>query len=390
MHYDYLILGSGRAALSAAEAIRRRDQSGSIAMVSQEGVLPYTRPMLTKFALCCYDVRKTLLHDASWYNAQRVTVFLDTLVLALDAAQKTVRTTGGLFTYNKCIYALGAHNFIPPFAGIEKLGIYSIRTPADLSAIRRSALSAKHAVVIGGGVIGLEAAYLLHEYGLSVTVLETAPYLMPRLLDEYAAQYLASRITAFPVLTNARVCAILGDTRVRAVEVEGMKPLTADLVVISCGIRANLAIFQNAGGQTERAIVVDSMMRTSLPDVFACGDCAQFSGVNTGLWAQASRQGTVSGNNAAGGASHYCGSDAALILNCPEFSVYACGDCGKQPERKYECTSKLQKHLRTFEVNPRADETYTRDYYSDGKLVGTFMLGNLTQMLQKSREIAGK
>ena len=155
-------------------------------------------------------------------------------------------------------------------------------------------------------------------------------------------------------------------------------------------MRANSEVFQKAGGTVERAIVVDEQMRTNLPDVFACGDCAQYQGLNTALWAQATLQGRVAGVNAAGRTMAYHGSDLALVLNCPEFSLYSDGDCGKRPDALYEAEPVLRRRQAAFEVNPRAEETYVRDYYVNGRLVGTFMLGILTDMMQKSREIARK
>ena len=161
-------------------------------------------------------------------------------------------------------------------------------------------------------------------------------------------------------------------------------------MIVSCGVRANSEVFQKAGGTVERAIVVDEQMRTNLPDVFACGDCAQYQGLNTALWAQATLQGRVAGANAAGRSMAYHGSDSALVLNCPEFSLYSDGDCGKRPDALYEAEPVVRRRQAAFEVNPRAEETYVRDYYVNGRLVGTFMLGSLTDMMQKSREIARK
>ena len=231
---------------------------------------------------------------------------------------------------------------------------------------------------------------MLVEQGLSVTVLETAPYLMPRLLDESCARYLQSRISSFQIYTGVKVLGMRGDTRVQFVEVEGMEPIPAGLVIVSCGVRANSEVFQKAGGTVERAIVVDEQMRTNLPDVFACGDCAQYQGVNTALWAQATLQGRVAGVNAAGRTMAYHGSDSALVLNCPEFSLYSDGDCGKRPDVTYETEPVIRRRHAAFEVNQRTDETFVQDFFAGGRLVGTFMLGNLTDMMQKSREIARK
>lgn len=390
MYADYLILGGGRAGLCAAEAIRKLDGEGSVTMLTQEAQLPYSRPMLTKLPLEFYDVKNTLLYPPQWYEAQKIDVRKSTQILSLNAQEKTVAAATGTFSYGKCIYALGARNFIPPFPGKELPGVYSIRTDEDINAIRKASLLASHAVVIGGGVIGLEAAYMLSERGLSVTVLETAPYLMPRLLDEASAQYLQSQITAFQIRTGVKVLSLRGNARVEAVEVEGMPAIPAELVIVSCGVRANAEIFQKAGGLTERAVVVDEQMRTSLPDVFACGDCAQFQSVNTALWAQATLQGRIAGSNAAGRTLSYHGADAALLLSGPEFSLYADGDCGKRPDVTYEIETRRQTRSSALEVNLRPVRTHVRDYFVNGRLVGTFMLGNLSDMMQKSREIARK
>lgn len=389
MKYSYLILGGGNAAVSAIEGIRKLDQTGTVALVSNEQVLPYSRPMLTKLPLAHYAVERTLLREASWYTENGVALYLGTCVLSLNAETKTVQTSQGELQYEKCIYALGAYNFIPPFSGKDLPGVCSIRTDRDMNRIRRFAATSKNAVVIGGGVIGLEAAYLLREQGLAVTVLETAPYLMPRLLDESCARYLQDRITAFRIYTGVKVLGILGEGRAQAVAVEGMEPIPAELVIVSCGVRANSAVLQAAGAEIDRAVVVNERMETSLPNVYACGDCAQYRGMNTALWAQATNEGQVAGTNAAGGNACYDGSDMALLLSCPEFDLYSDGDCGKRPGIVYESYRELLRHTQTLTVNPRAAETYLHDFYADGKLVGTFMAGSLTEMPAKRKELFG-
>lgn len=358
-------------------------------MISEESLPTYSRPMLTKIPLHLYDPEKTLIESGNWYSENHIELFLQTRVLTLDTKTHLVETTAGVFIYKKCIYALGADNFVPPFPGRELPGVFTIRRDRDIAQIRRRAMAARNAVVIGGGVIGLEAAYQLQEYGLTVTVLETAPYLMPRLLDEESARELQRRITRLRVLTAVRVLGMEGEKRVTRVTVEGMEPIPADLVIISCGVRANTALARNAGIAVDRGILVDAQMRTSDPNVYACGDCTQFQGMNTGLWAQAASQGTVAGTNAAGGAVGYTGSDMALLLHCPEFDLFSVGDLGKIPGRSYEEKTCHIHRKSGYEVNPRANEAFVRSYYAEGKLAGVFVLGDLSLMEQKKQEIFG-
>lgn len=391
MHdYDYLILGGGMAGLSAATAIRQQTREASVAILSGEDLAPYARPMLTKLPMAHYVPENTLLRPAAWYEEQRIRLYLNCRVDRLDAGEKTVETTRGCFRYRKCIYALGAYNFIPPFPGRELPGVHSLRTASDVDVLRRSSMGAQNAAIIGGGVIGLEAAYLLAEEGMQVTVIETAPYLMPRLLDPESSKELEHRITDFRVITGARVERILGQDRVSTVAVAGCAPVAADMVIISCGIRANTAIAQQAGAVVDRAVVVDEMMRTTLPDVYACGDCAQYNGVNSGLWDQAYVQGTAAGINAAGGHCIYRGSDMALVLNCPEFSLYSIGDLGKIPGKNYEQTTQTLQNQHAFLINPRPAETVERSFFADGRRVGTFLLGNLELMQERVKEILGE
>ena len=329
------------------------------------------------------------MHSRRWYEEIGISLLLNTKVLSLDAAAHTVTTDRGVIGYGRCVYALGAYNFIPPFSGRDLPGVYNLRRWEDASALRRRGLTATHAAIIGGGVIGLEAAYLLSEQGLKVTVIETAPYLMPRLLDEASSNYLRQSMTQFQVITGAKVLGITGATGAEAVEIEGMEPVKAQLVLISCGVRANVAVAQAAGAAVERAVVVNARMETSLPDVYACGDCAQFEGMNSALWAQAVEEGRVAGDQAAGGDAIYDGSDTALVLSCSAFSLYSQGDLGKNPAQHYTVHVTQETCPPAFSINPQPKTCYVKDFYADGRLVGTFMLGNLRQMGEKKEELLG-
>lgn len=388
-YYDILILGGGTAALHAAEAARRQAPSASIAMVCAEALPPYSRPMLTKLPLLHYRPENTLLRPEGWYREQRIDLLLSTAAEALDASRKLVTTGAGTIGYGKCILALGAENGIPPIPGTDLPGVFTLRTAADLSALRRKAVGVREAVVIGGGVIGLEAAYRLTQAGLTVTVLEAAPWLMPRVLDEGSANYLKNRIRPFAVHTGVKVQKICGNGRVSAVEVKGMEAIPAQLVLLSCGIRPNTALARAAGAETGRGIAVNERMETSLPDVYACGDCAEFRGTNTGLWAQAVEEGAVAGTNAAGGDAVYSGSDASLAMDCPDFSLFAAGDLGKDPEKNYTQRTDILRRSPLLEINRRQTECFCHEYYCGDKLVGTFLLGDLTAMPEKQHTLTG-
>lgn len=187
----YVILGAGTAALSAATAIRERDASGSILMISEEAELPYNRPMLTKNMFAGPEPKVFTIHDKAWYEEQRIELIFGKKIVSLDpSAKKVVMEDGQVYEYDKCIYALGSHFFVPPFEGHQDERVTTIRTLTDIAKAAEFLKDGKQAVVIGGGVVGLEAAWELKKYQCDVTILEAMPSLMSNKLDSSASHML--------------------------------------------------------------------------------------------------------------------------------------------------------------------------------------------------------
>lgn len=301
----YFILGGGVAALSAAKAIRRTDPGGLIVMLSAEQALPYFRPALTKQLLGSVSAAELAVESAAWYDAPGRDIVLLTgrTVSAIDTERKTLTLSDGLvFHWDKLVYALGARCFIPPFEGHDRESVVAVRTMEDVQRVRELAKTAKTAAVIGGGVLGLEAAWALHQAGIGVSVVEFAPRLMPRQLDERASARVAEAIEA----SGAKLYLSAG---AEAYDGSGLRlkdgrVLPADMVIVSAGVRANAEIAAAAGVKVDRKIVVDQRMQTSAPDVYAAGDCAEYQ-ISYALWAEAGEMGEVAGINAAGGEAVY-------------------------------------------------------------------------------------
>ena len=301
----YFILGGGVAALSAAKAIRQNDPSGLIVMLTEENALPYSRIMLTKQLMKDVSAADLSLHRAAWYDApgRDIIPLTGRKVASIDTEKKTVTLEDGLvFPYDKLIYALGARCFIPPFAGNDHPHVVAIRNVEDAARVRELAKTAKSAVVIGGGVLGLEAAWALHQAGIAVSVVEFAPRLMPRQLDEKESARVAEAIETSGAKLYLSASAASYDGN--ALTLADGRVLPADMVIVSAGVRANAEIAAAAGIRVERKIIVDERMRTSVPDVYAAGNCAEHE-ISYALWAEASEMGTVAGINAAGGDATY-------------------------------------------------------------------------------------
>ena len=369
----YAIIGGGAAGLNAAKAIRERDKTGSIYMLSNEAYPAYNRPMLTKSLVAGLDAEQIAVQEASWYEENNVCLLLGKNVVSIDTEKKEIHTDDGAkFKYTKLIYALGSECFIPPIQGADQPEVIAIRRLSDTQKVTELLPQTKEAVVIGGGVLGLEAAWELKKARCKVTVLELAPRLMGRQLDEGAGEMIkaVSEAQGITIHTGVQIEAIEGDGHVTGVRLGDGRVFPAQLVIVSCGVRANVAVAKAAGIETDRAVVVNSRMETSAADVYACGDCAQYQGINYAIWPQAVEEGKTAGANAAGETLEYTGVPAALTFHGMNTALFAIGDNGSHPDLVY----------RTVEFKDMARKQYEKYYFRNNRLCGAILIGDVSRM----------
>lgn len=378
----YLILGGGIAAVSAAEAIRRRDGTGTITMLSAEGYLPINRPMLTKdLAAVAGSPESLLVHDREWYDRRSIDVHLGVSAVSMDLDGKTVAASDGVsYPYDKLIYATGAECFVPPFEGSGKPGVITIRHLWDSQELQRRMEHAKTAVVIGGGVLGLEAASELMRAGLKVTVLEAAPQIIGRQVDEKSAAILRESMERMGVACHegVSIAGIEGESRAEGVRLADGRVFPADFVVVSCGNRGNVGPARAAGVAVDRSIVVNQRMETSAPGVYACGDCCQMDGVNYQLWQEASDQGRVAGANAAGDRCVYANRPLGLSLEGFGTTLFAMGDPGKRADMRYQ----------TVETSDGVSGRHETYWFFGGSLEGVVVLGAPEKTAELSQAVS--
>lgn len=375
----FLILGNGAAGLNAAEAIRERNSTASIVMATNEEMLTYSRPMLTKSMMGENNREQLLVHDGDWYERNRILTLTGRKAEKIDPEKKEVTFADGIrLKYDKLIYAMGSDCFIPPIPGHEKPQVIAVRRITDTEKICALLPKTKNAVVIGGGVLGLEAAWELKKAGLHVTVLELAPQLMGRQLDAGAGEFLKNLIldTGIAIRLNVKIEAIEGETEVTGVRLGDGTVIPAELVIVSAGVRANVGPAKEAGAEIGRAVKVNQFMETTIPAVYACGDCAEYEGINYAIWPQAVEMGKTAGANAAGDGLVYHTVPAALTFNGMGTSLYAIGDVGKNPEKEY-----------TVKHEEEAKKTYKTRYYSEGKLTGAILIGDTSEMQSVTEEM---
>ncbi len=361
---NILILYSHVAALTAAEAARARNKAASIEIITNEELPCYNRPMLTKNILAKPDVLGFITKQPDWYVTNNIRVTFGTEVTRIDGGTKTATLSDGSSrSYDRLVYAAGAESFVPPIPGADQPMVRVIRKVTDIIAIQNLLPAVKDIVMIGGGVLGLEAASEFIKTGRNVTIVEMAPTLMGRQLDDTGSRFLkaAAEAKGIRVITGAKISGI----EAGAVALETEK-LPAQLVILSTGTKANVQVLQNAGASVERFVNVNERMETSLPDVYAAGDVAACNGVSIGIWNQAVEMGRVAGANAVGDSLVYTGITPAVSFTGFGIDLFAIGDNGKKEGEIYK----------TIEVDDPRMLSYRKFYFLHDVLVGAVLIGD--------------
>lgn len=371
----FVILGGGPAAKSAAEAIRERNKTAIITIVTQESYIPYNRPMLTKGIVREFGYNGLAIERPEWYERNRIFFMADTVAVKIDTAARIVDVTlsngnkGGV-QYDKLIYALGAYCFVPPIKGSDLDHVVTVRSIADTDRVKKiiEERNASKAVCIGGGVMGLEGAWGLKEGDLDVTVLETAPGLLPRQLDDKASAMVKDIAgkAGVSIVTGVKIAEISED----AVILEDGTSYEAQLVIMSTGMRPYTKVAEDSGIEVDKWVTVNGKMETSVNGIYAAGDCVAVNGQPQAFWAQAVETGRIAGANAAGDSLEYTPIGSSLVMEAFGTSVFALGSNGKDPDKTFRSEGSAYEDAGIYE-----------QYYYDGdRLAGGILVGDLTKM----------
>jgi len=381
---NVLIIGGGAAAVNAAEAIRLRNKVCNIELISEEDQYGYNRPMLTKNFMGNYTQDEFLIKNEKWYRDNNIMVTLGTAVAKFNPDNREVMLENGEFRqYDKLILATGASCFVPPIIGVQRDNVVSIRHLKDVEKIKHLLPKVSHALVIGGGILGLEAAWQMKLAGLAVTVLEVAPALMLRQMDEVSSARLRIWVEAkgITVYTGIQVAEITGKEQwADGINLGDGRHLEGDLIVVSAGIKSNTELAKQAGLDVKRAVVVNEFMETSAKNVFAAGDCAEFNGVNYAIWSQAVDMGKAAGANASGDKVTYQPILPAVSIHALDTDVFAIGDCGKNPELDY----------RSVEFADDKEPMFAKYFFTSGVFCGGVLLHNTDKAIFLTEALGNK
>ncbi len=331
MSEPLVIVGQGMAGTKLADELCQRALGRySIILVGAEPYRAYNRVLLSSLLAREMTVDDIQLKPLAWWPKNGITNVFGRPVTSIDRAKKTIAFSNGVeITYSKLVLATGSHAVKLPTPGMDLPGAITFRAMDDVDTMLDAAQPGRPAVVIGGGLLGLEAAYGLAKAGVRVTLLHIATRLMERQLDEPAARLLRAAIEGkgCEVILGANTVRVRGASRVEAVELADGRVIPADLLVCAVGVRPNIALAKDAGLACNRGILVDDQMRTGDPDVFAIGECAEHRGVAYGLVEPAYEHAKTVARTLAGESdAAYAGSILATNLKVSGVSLFSAGD----------------------------------------------------------------
>ena len=336
-----IVVGANAAGVEAASAARKKDRAAEITLVTMEKNAGYSRcglPFVIEGIIPSF--RDLIVYPPAYFQMLKLNLRTETKVTAINTKDKTIAIackddTTETLTYDSLVIATGADPFMPPIKGREKQGIFALRGLEDGERIDAAVKAgAKSAVIMGAGLIGLETGVALIERGLSVTIVEMLPQILPQMLDADMAKTMQEQLEAkgMKILTGKTVEEFLGDDRVTAI-IAGGERIEADLFISAFGVRANTKLAADAGiplGET-RAIKTNARMETDVKDVYAVGDCAESANIITHkpmcaqLGTIAVRQGKVAGTNAGGDYSLFTGVLVSAVTRLFDVEAGATG-----------------------------------------------------------------
>ena len=363
----YVIIGGSAAAIGCIEGVRSVDKTGEIILITGETEWNYSRPLISYLLEGKTTRDKMWCRPDSFFTRNGVTVKAGVLATTLDAGDRTVRlSTGERLAYDRLLAATGSRPFVPPILGLETVErTFCFQTLSDASALAEALRPESRVLILGAGLTGVKCAEGIRGLCAQIAIADLAPRVLPAVLDDTAAAMVQARMEEKGVrfYLNDSAAAFRGNTA----RLQSGTELEFDVLVTAVGVRPNTQLVADAGGAVDRGILVDGRCATTLPDVYAAGDCAQGYDAVSGekrmlpLWPNAVLQGETAGINMAGGRADYT---QGIALNASGVFGLHMVTAGS-----YEGES--------FTV--QRDGSYKRLVTADGVLKGVIMVGDVSR-----------
>ena len=383
-----VMIGNGMAGIrTLEELLKLTPELYDITVFGNEPYPNYNRIQLSTVLQGDTTVQDIIMNDWQWYKDNNIELFTGEEIIKIDTEKKQVLSDNGRVTdYDECIVATGSRSFIIPFKGHDKEGVTGFRNIEDCEYMIESSKDYKKAVVIGGGLLGLEAARGLLNLGMEVKVVHLTPYLMEKQLDPVGSKMLQQELEAqgMEFLMEKDTEEILGDDHVTGIRFKDGTEVETDLVVMAVGVRANIGVAKDSGIEVNRAIVVNDFLETSVPNIYAVGECAEHRGNVYGLVAPLYEQGKVLADFLAGKMPQpYEGSIVGTGLKVSGVDLYSAGAIMDDPSMK------------AIKVHNEFDGVYKKVLIRDNKIAGVVLFGDtadstrLFGMMRKNEDVSG-
>jgi nitrite reductase (NADH) large subunit len=366
---EHVIIGNGVAGVSAAQAIRDADGAAGITVVTEEDLPFYSRIRLPEFISGAIDEQKLVIHKEAWYDEYRIGLMRNRTVSSIDPAQKEISLGNDTrLPYDRLLIATGGRAMALPLPGIEKEGVFTLRNIQDARRIRAYAQDSPSAIIIGGGVLGLEIANALTKLGKEVTVIEVFDRLLPRQMDVEGASVLKTRLEASGMrfIMGVRTEEVLGGSLAEGVRLCKGVAVTGRLIIVSAGMKPEISLFSRLPACEGKGIPVNDRMETALSGIYAAGDAAEHRQRIYGIWPAAERQGQVAGMNMAGRSETYEGTTMSHFLSVAGIDLFSAGEID------------AEGRLPSFAYENRLGGIYRKLVVKDNKVAGAILCGDTT------------
>lgn len=362
-----IVIGSGPVGIRVCNDILKKNPTANICVFGNEPYSPYNRVQLS--SVLAGDVaRESVDIDLPDKTIYKNFSFAVCTIKTIDTEEKTITDTfGNSHDYDQLIIATGSRPFVPTIPGIDMPGVYTFRNLKDTDALYARVSRSKHIVVVGGGLLGIEAARALKRFNTRITLIQQGSRLMNRQLDDDAAEILTDQIKSLDihVITESGVRVVHGITRVDGVTTNNGEKIDCDTVLFCTGISPNVKLARQAGLKVNHGIVVNDQLGTSANNVYAIGECCEHSGQTYGLVSPGFEQSAVLADNLSGGSSLYQGSQKLSRLKVLGRQVVSMGD-----------VADFGRHGLQREIVFRNGESYRKIIVHKGRLIGALAIGD--------------
>ena len=412
--YKYMIIGNSAGAVGAIESVRSLDKEGTIAVITDEGYAPYSRPLIADFLGGTRTLGQILFRSSDFYTKKEVTPILDARVGRIEFEKKRVwfadtKRFPEPLGYEKLLLATGGLPFVPAVEGGDKRNIFTFTTLKDAVTLKTRVGDIRKVLVVGGGLIGICVSEALVRLGKKVTVIELQDRVLNVNLDKAGSELYMKRLDSrgVTVITKDSVVKFLGKSidenlAGKAVLKSG-KEIDCDLVVVAIGVRPRLDLVKGTTVKVNKGIMVDRHMRTSVPEIYACGDVAEAYDLIwdmdrlSPIWPNAYLGGRVAGSNMAGKVTEYPGSTGMTSFTYFDLPVVSAGMAILPSEDVARAGQMTDKECASYEVIMKTakDGFYRKVILKDGQIKGFIMIKDisgssiLTDLLRKKIDVRG-